>query len=205
MTNADLRLTPLGRQLGLVSDADWQRYEARRARLDAVLAGLHRTVIRPEKDVVARVEAWGGGTLVQPQTLAQLLCRPEVTLQHLQPFLPPDVDLTLLDADDEEELTTVVRYAGYVEREKLRQQKAKRLESARFPDDMDFGVVPGLSREARECLQRAAPLTLAQAARVPGVTPASVQVLSYWLAGPRHLRRRGERVTPDADNLPNAG
>lgn len=200
-SNADLRLTPLGRELGIVTDAAWAHFEARRQRLDDVVAALHATVVKPDKELTALVESWGGGTIIQPTTLAQLLCRPEVTLAQLAPLLPDATALRACDAEDEEEVTTLVRYAGYVERETLRQAKAQKLESAQFPDDVDFLQISGLSREARECLQRAKPQTLAQAARVPGVTPASVQVLSYWLAGPRYLRRRAAAAA--SANLPN--
>ena len=80
-------------------------------------------------------------------------------------------------------------------REALRQAKARKLEDMKFPTELDFSEISGLSREALDALQRARPQTLAQAARVPGVTPASVQVLSFWLAGPR--RQRASVVLPN--------
>ena len=198
-SNADLRLTALGRSLGLVRDRAWQALLDRRARLEAIVAALHTIIVKPDKAILALVESWNGGTLLQPTTLAQLLCRPEVTLAHLAQFLPHEIDLRDLDADDDEEVTTQVRYAGYVERERQRQVKAQRLEAQQFPADLDFTEISGLSREALDSLRRARPQTLAQAARVPGVTPASVQVLSFWLAGPR--RQRASAV--GGANLPN--
>ncbi len=187
-SNADLRLTALGRALGLVDDVAWQHFLDRRERLDGLVAALHAVTVKPDKAITALVESWGGGTLIQPATLGQLLCRPEVTLLQLAQFLPAHIDLAQFDADDQEEVTTQVRYAGYVERERLRQAKAQKLEAQLFPANVDFTAISGLSREAMDCLVRARPQTLAQAARVPGVTPASVQVLSFWLAGPRRLR-----------------
>ncbi len=198
-SNADLRLTELGRALGIVDDAAWLALQQRRARLEALVAILHATVVKPDREIVPLVESWGGGTMVQPTTLGQLLCRPEVALSHLARFLPPSIALSDFDADDQEEVTTQVRYAGYVEREKLRQVKAQKLEAQRFVDGFDFAEISGLSREALAALQRARPETLAQAARVPGVTPASVQVLSYWLAGPRRQRAAARSVA----RLPN--
>ena len=195
-SNADLRLTELGRKLGLVTDAAWQKFQERRDRLAKLVAALHAVIVKPDKEVVALVEAWGGGTILQPTTLAQLLCRPEVELPQLARFLPADIDLAQLDADDAEEVTTQVRYKGYVEREQQRQAKAQQLEAKRFPEDVDFAEISGLSREALAALQHARPQTLAQAARVAGVTPATVQVLSFWLAGPRRVRR-------NAVSLPN--
>ncbi len=194
-SNADLRLTPLGRALGLVDDAAWQNFLNRRARLDQLAAALHGVTLTPEPGVVRMVESWGGGTILQPTTLGQLLCRPEVTLDQLAPFLPDALDLRQFNADDREEVTTQVRYAGYVVREALRQAKARKLEDMKFPTELDFSEISGLSREALDALQRARPQTLAQAARVPGVTPASVQVLSFWLAGPR--RQRASVVLPN--------
>lgn len=193
-SNADFRLTPLGHELGLVKDADWQRFLARRQRLEQLTAALHGTIVKPDKATVELVETWGGGTLIQPTTLAQLLCRPEVTLEMLLPFVPPEIRALPFDADDGEEITTLVRYAGYVERELGRQQQAEKLEHQKFPEQLDFAEVSGLSREALERLQQAKPQTLGQAARVPGVTPAAVQVLSFWLAGRRRTRNLPSRA-----------
>ena len=189
-TNADLRLTPLGRRLGLVDGAQWAQFQVRQTRLETWLAALHGQTLNPDRAGVALVESWGAGTLVQPATLAQLLCRPEVTLDQLATLLPPELTAHTLDADDIDELTTQVRYAGYVEREQARLAKAHKLEAQALAPDLDFAQIGGLSREAVERLQRARPATLGQAARVPGVTAASVQVLSYWLVSQKSQRAR---------------
>lgn len=199
-TNADLRLTAIGRGLGVVGDAQWQRFQARTERLEAWLLALRAVTVRPEREVAAQVESWGAGVFVQPATLAQLLCRPEVTLEHLHPWLPSALAASSLDLDDTEEITTQIRYAGYVEREQARLAKAVRQESQKLPPDVDYSTISGLSREALEQLRAARPDNLGQAARIPGVTPAAIQVLAYWLVAhkERQVGRRPPQPTPHA-------
>ena len=200
-SNADLRLTPVGRSLGLVDEAAWQAFERRRARLTRLHAVLQSTLVRPDRETLPLVEAWGAGAFMQPLSLAQLLCRPEVGLAQLAPWLPPELQVPALAAEDEVEVTTHVRYAGYVEREAQRAAKTQQLEALHFGPGVDFTTIPGLTREAGEQLARARPAHLAQAARLPGVTPAALQVLRFWLTSARHPRGSGAASTdlPKAD------
>lgn len=177
--NADLRLTPLGRQLGLVPDDQWQRFEARTARLLRARHLLEQTIVTPSRETLAHLEPWGSGSLQGPVTLGNLLCRKELTWAALTPWLPDDLGL---DADDTDELTTEVRYAGYVAREQVRQARTQRLEASPLPQDLDFATIGGLTTEAVQQLQQVRPQTLAQAARLPGVTAAAVQALAFHLA-----------------------
>lgn len=190
VSNADLRLAGLGRRLGLVSDANWALLEARRERLARAELAL-QTKVTPSQQELARLAALGMGGLAQPQTLAQLLCRQGVEWPDLAPWLADD--LRALPEEDQHELTTAARYAGYLAREHNRIARAGRHEQLAIPAELDFAKVGGLSRECVQKLQQVRPQTLGQAAQVPGVTPAAVQAIAFAL----RQRSRYLAETPD--------
>jgi tRNA uridine 5-carboxymethylaminomethyl modification enzyme len=166
--NADLRLTPIGRTAGLISNDRWERFEARRRRYESNLEVLRRAYVRDH-----------AGDRV---TAAQLLKQPAVRLEHLV----ADEEITLsIDeqtrALDIASVETTVKYDGYLKQEQARAERARRDERRRIPGDFPFSRVPGLSREVIHRLSHVRPETLGQAARVPGVTPAAVAVLGVFL------------------------
>ncbi|MBM4344048.1 MAG: tRNA uridine-5-carboxymethylaminomethyl(34) synthesis enzyme MnmG [Deltaproteobacteria bacterium] len=180
-SNADLRLTPLGREVGAVGDGQWRRFVQRRERLDEARDRLNQIAVRPSRAEMAAIEALGCGALSTPATLAQLLCRPAVGWSQIEPWWPSDTAHGPLDDDDREELVTEARYGGYVERERRRQARTGRMELLPIPPGFDFSQVGGLSAEVVHKLALVQPETLGQAARVPGVTPAAVQALGFAL------------------------
>ena len=178
--NADLRLTPAGRAIGLVSDARWERFEARRGRYERNLAALDRTIVRTDRG--DRVPA------------AQWLKTPAVRLQSLRDS--GDVALDIEDSTAELDVASVettVKYAGYLRQEASRADRVRREERRRIPDGFPFSRVPGLSREAVHRLTQVQPETLGQASRIPGMTPAAVAVLAAFLG----------RLAPDPANSPS--
>ena len=163
--NADLRLTPLGRDAGLVDDERWDVFERRRARFERNLDALGRAAVTtPWKERV-------------PAT--QLLRRPEIRLDDLLADGSVSLDIDAASAAvDVASVETAVKYSGYLRRQELEIQKARRDERKRIPADFPFDRVPGLTREVVQRLFEVRPDTLAQALRVPGVTPAAVAVLA---------------------------
>jgi tRNA uridine 5-carboxymethylaminomethyl modification enzyme len=166
--NADLRLTPKGREAGIVDDQRWERFQARKQRFDANIDVLHRSWVRVEGG--ARVPA------------AQALRRPEVTLEKLQ--ADGDVQIQTSPADrllDVSSIETQIKYAGYLIRQEQAVARAQHAERRRIPAAFPFERVPGLSREMVQRFLETRPETLGQAQRIPGVTPAAVAVIGAYL------------------------
>ncbi|HLG55694.1 MAG TPA: tRNA uridine-5-carboxymethylaminomethyl(34) synthesis enzyme MnmG [Vicinamibacterales bacterium] len=166
--NADLRLTPAGRALGLISDARWADFEARRDRYTRNIAALERSFVKSSD-----------GNRV---TASQLLKQPEVRLINLvkSGAVTLEIDASFSDLDLAS-LETTVKYAGYLKQEMARADRTKRNERRRIPAEFRFAGVPGLSAEVVQRLSQVRPETLGQASRIPGITPAAVVVLDVFL------------------------
>ncbi len=182
---ADMRLTPRGRELGLVDDARWNVFARRRDACARVTACLEGTRV-PQNATLANSPASLTGL-----TLAEVLRRPEVTLEDLR-LLSPDLDKMLQDVDDFTRLTVQsdVKYAGYMARQRIMVARSLRLEQTSLPDELDYSAVAGLSNEVVEKLNRVRPASLGQAGRISGVTPAAVDCLEIHLHKMGLLRLR---------------
>ena len=176
--NADARLTPLGRELGLVSDRQWTLFSEKEAALAAVIEGLAQRRARPGDCDATAWEALGGAPQDRSVRLDELLRRPQVTLADLRRFWP---ELDAVAMDTAEEAQTRVKYEGYLRRQAELAGRMGRLEAVALPPDTDYAAVAGLSREVVEKLTRIAPATLGQAGRISGVTPAALGCLEIHL------------------------
>ncbi len=174
--NADQRLTPLGRDVGLVTDKRWQMFSAKLKELGGGYELLRSTRISPgNQEALARL---GLQDLKNGASLEELLRRPEIGIQDLV-FL--DDGLAALSVEVSSELETEVKYAGYIKRQYEQVERFRRLENLAIPAGFDYDAVNGLSAEVREKLKRVAPRTLGQAERIPGVTPAAIAILAVIL------------------------
>jgi tRNA uridine 5-carboxymethylaminomethyl modification enzyme len=190
--NADRRLTPYGHRLGLISDGAWRDYEQKQARavaLEKLLATRKVNLARLSEMLPEVASALGN---VAGQTYAQLLKRPEITLEMLLPALRPEFDESAefaffsaaVNARVRNELKSVeteIKYAGYLDQQRKAMEKLKKAEQRAIPSDFEYAGISGLSREMQETLTRVRPQTLGQASRIPGVTPAALSLLHVHL------------------------
>jgi tRNA uridine 5-carboxymethylaminomethyl modification enzyme len=185
--NADLRLTPAGRALGLVDDERWRFFETKRAAVEGELHRLQHAWVRPGTDAGSQAEA-RFGSLSREQRALDLLRRPEVTYDALVEVVGEGAEEWRCDERLAVQVPLQVdvqaKYRGYIERQHEEIERQRRHEDTRLPDDFDYGAVRGLSNEVRQRLIEHRPATLGQAARIPGITPAAVSLLLI------HLKRR---------------
>ncbi len=174
--NADQRLSPLGREVGLLTDERWQRFSSKLADLERGNHCLKTKRISPgNHEALARLGLQG---LKNGASLEELLRRPEIGIDDLD-FL--DEELASFSQEVRSELETEVKYAGYIRRQQEQVERFRRLESLEIPDGFDYDAVNGFSAEVREKLKQVVPRTLGQAGRIPGVTPAAVAILTVFL------------------------
>lgn len=175
--NADLRLTEHGRELGLVSDKQWQFFNEKRAGITHLQQQLKAKWIRKASPEAERVAEVWGKALTKEANLMDLLSRPEVDIIRLLPFAEvPDVAEQVA-----QQVEIQAKYAGYIERQKLDIDKAKRYDHLQIPGDFDFNLVTGLSNEVREKFNTQRPETLGLASRIPGITPAAISLLLIYM------------------------
>jgi tRNA uridine 5-carboxymethylaminomethyl modification enzyme len=184
--NADLRLTPTGRELGLVEDDRWELFLAKQRACREELARLERLRLRPAHVPAEWAERVLRAPLAREATAFELLRRPEVTYEALLEIAGPPAWLAepfddRLPAQVRTQIEVHVRYEGYIERAHEEIARARRNEETPLPPDLDYGRLAGLSHEVRQRLSEVRPSTLGQAARVPGVTPAAVSILLVYL------------------------
>ena len=200
--NADSRLTPHGRRLGLIDDEAWAEYEAKQARATAFEKLLNATRLRAEElpaDLQARLDGDAAG--VSGQTFAQFLKRPEVSIEEIAPVLRErlaNADTGMgewvaamdsaagsrLPAWVRNEMKTVeteIKYAGYLDQQRRSMEKMRRAEKRAIPGWFDYSAVSGLSSEMKQTLSRVRPQTLGQASRIAGVTPAAVSLIHVYI------------------------
>jgi tRNA uridine 5-carboxymethylaminomethyl modification enzyme len=195
--NADRRLTPYGRRLGLIDTAAWNAYEARQQRALTMEKLLSTTRVDANQVAAAFPELALDPGSIAGQTYAQLLKRPEVTIDRLRPLLQalavsdetrillePVLDGDPLSARARNELRAVeteIKYAGYLDQQRRSIERLKRAESQSIPEWFDYQNVSGLSREMQEKLTRVRPQTVGQASRIPGVTPAALSLIHVYI------------------------
>ncbi|MGH8307686.1 MAG: tRNA uridine-5-carboxymethylaminomethyl(34) synthesis enzyme MnmG [Gammaproteobacteria bacterium] len=188
--NADLRLTETGRKLGLVDDARWEKFSEKRAAIEHETARLQNILVRPNNLPEYQAVELLGAPLAKEIRALDLLRRPEVNYQKLVSL--DCVGNTNVAPEVAEQVEIQVRYAGYIERQQVEVERARRQEETRLPIEFDFNTVHGLSNEVRQKLSQVQPQTLGQAARIPGITPAAISLLLV------HLKKHSTKLRKSA-------
>ena len=186
--NADLRLTPVGRELGLVDEQRWQVFSARRAAIESEQQRLQSLLVRPGSPQAEALSASLEKPLAREQRASELLRRPELDYATLTAVdgLGPAVR----DADIAEQIEIQAKYSGYLQRQQAEIERQQRHQDQPLPLEFDYNVVRGLSNEVCEKLQAVRPETIGQAARIPGITPAAVSLLLIHMKRHKVTRQR---------------
>lgn len=183
--NADLRLSEIGHDIGLLAEDNYRQFRAKKKAIEEALALFNATTVRPRRELNDRLLALGSATLKTAVSAADLLRRPEMEIAQVADL----AGISLGEAGEEvgREVQLAVKYQGYIERQQEQVGRFRRLESLRLPEEMAYGEMPGLSREVVEKLSRVRPRTVGQAARISGITPAAISILQVYLR-----KNRGE-------------
>jgi len=176
--NADLRLSSLGYQAGLLPRERYEATERKRRTMTAELERLKATYLRPTPEVNAQLAAAGLTPVSDGLNAYKLLQRPQVSYELVTALTPPPAPLP---PDVTDQVWIEAHYAGYIEKQRREVERARRLEDLPIPPDFDYNAVTGLRNEAREKLDRIRPATVGQAARIYGVNPADVSILLVQL------------------------
>lgn len=180
--NADVRLTPIGREIGLISDDRWERFNKKQELKARELKRIEKEVIAPSKTINEILVSRGTSPLKTGAKLIDLLRRPQISYSDLTPI---DKSRPKLDSNIFEQVEIEVKYAGYIEKQRKQVEQMQRLERKKLPENFDYNEIKGLRLEAREKLNKIKPLNIGQASRISGVSPADISVLLIWLSQKR--------------------
>ncbi|MGI8387676.1 tRNA uridine-5-carboxymethylaminomethyl(34) synthesis enzyme MnmG [Robertmurraya sp. P23] len=176
--NADLRLTEIGRKVGLISEERYERFLTKKAAIEAEKERLEGIIIKPKPEVQELIKAQGGSELKDGIRASDLLKRPEMTYKHIEAIVPSESDL---DFDIKEQVEIQVKYEGYIEKSLQQVDRLKKMENKKIPDNIDYDAISGLATEARQKMKQVRPLSIAQASRISGVNPADISILLVYL------------------------
>ena len=180
--NADQRLTPMGRDLGIIDDNRWSRFERKRDELSRLTSTLKATMVSVGSDYAGCIKQATGDEIRKDSTLLSMLRRPGITARVLSGPLGLDAPIELL-----QQVEIEAKYDGYIRRQDESIERAKKQEQLALPNTFDYGVVEGLSNELKQKLSHAKPTNLANASRIPGMTPAAISLLAVHA-------KRGQRT-----------
>ena len=176
--NADLRLTEIGHDVGLISDERYERFLKKKENIEKEIARLKSTIVRPTKDVNELLLKYGTSELNNGSKMSELLKRTELDYEKLAPI---DKNRPELSLQEKQEVEIQVKYEGYIKMQEEQVEKFKKLEEKILPDNIDYEEISGLSLEARQKLNKFKPHSIGQASRISGVSPADISVLLIYL------------------------
>jgi tRNA uridine 5-carboxymethylaminomethyl modification enzyme len=171
-------LTEIGRQIGLVNDDGYNRFQIKRKLVGEELNRLNQTYLKPSPGTQDLLKQVNIGELSKPTSLADLLKRPEIHYDQIQQLAP---NLRSLPKAVEKQVEIQIKYEGYIHRQAVQIEQFKKMEHFRIPDEFEYDSISGLKTEAREKLATIRPISIGQASRIPGVSPADSSILMVWV------------------------
>ena len=176
--NADLRLTEIGHEIGLISEERYNKFLKKKNEIEKEKIRLQETVVKPTKEVNEFLRKQGTSELTTGSKLSELLKRAEITYASLEAI---DKDRPVLKEQVKEEVEIQVKYDGYIKMQENQVEKFKKMEKKILPDDLNYEEIKGISLEARQKLNKHKPHSIGQASRISGVSPADISVLLVFL------------------------
>ncbi|WP_075311738.1 tRNA uridine-5-carboxymethylaminomethyl(34) synthesis enzyme MnmG [Bacillus wiedmannii] len=176
--NADLRLTEVGREIGLIKEERYERFTNKKLKIEQEKERLSSIIIKPRPEVQELIRSIGGSELKDGIRASDLLRRPEMTYEHIHLLVPSEVELS-----DEitEQVEIQIKYEGYIEKSLQQVERMKKMENKKIPVDIDYDAISSLASEARQKLKDVRPLSMGQASRISGVNPADVSILLVYI------------------------
>ncbi|HDR7517176.1 tRNA uridine-5-carboxymethylaminomethyl(34) synthesis enzyme MnmG [Bacillus mobilis] len=176
--NADLRLTEVGREIGLIKEERYERFTNKKLQIEQEKERLSSIIIKPRPEVQELIRSIGGSELKDGIRASDLLRRPEMTYEHIHLLVPSEVELS-----DEvtEQVEIQIKYEGYIEKSLQQVERMKKMENKKIPVDIDYDAISSLASEARQKLKDVRPLSMGQASRISGVNPADVSILLVYI------------------------
>ncbi|MES5891314.1 MULTISPECIES: tRNA uridine-5-carboxymethylaminomethyl(34) synthesis enzyme MnmG [Bacillus cereus group] len=176
--NADLRLTEVGREIGLIKEDRYERFTNKKLQIEQEKERLSSIIIKPRPEVQELIRNIGGSELKDGIRASDLLRRPEMTYEHIHLLVPSELEL-----NDEitEQVEIQIKYEGYIEKSLQQVERMKKMENKKIPVDIDYDAISSLASEARQKLKDVRPLSMGQASRISGVNPADVSILLIYI------------------------
>lgn len=175
--NADLRLTPIGHEIGLISEERYVRFMDKKHKVEQEIERLRVTKVRPS-EINGLLESVGSAPIQDGSNLLTILRRPEVSYEGISQVSPSEIEL---DEDMQEQVEIQIKYAGYIEKQLLHVEKLQKMEKKKLPERINYDDIQGLAMEARQKLAKIRPISIGQASRISGVTPADISILLVYL------------------------
>ncbi|MBW8350336.1 tRNA uridine-5-carboxymethylaminomethyl(34) synthesis enzyme MnmG [Bacillus sp. IITD106] len=187
--NADLRLTEIGHEIGLISDERYEKYVNKKAAIEAEITRLRSVILKPNEKTQEMIVNSGGSPLKDGIRASDLLKRPEMSYAQIIELTPPEQELS---KEVIEQVEIQIKYEGYIEKSLQQVEKLKKLEDKKIPENIDYDAINGIATEARQKLNKVRPLSIAQASRISGVNPADISILLVYIEHGKIAKVSGE-------------
>ncbi|KOS23801.1 tRNA uridine 5-carboxymethylaminomethyl modification protein [Bacillus anthracis] len=176
--NADLRLTEVGHEIGLITEERYERFTNKKLQIEQEKERLSSIIIKPRPEVQELIRNIGGSELKDGIRASDLLRRPEMTYEHIHLLVPSEVELS---DEVKEQVEIQIKYEGYIEKSLQQVERMKKMENKKIPVDIDYDAISSLASEARQKLKDVRPLSMGQASRISGVNPANISILLVYI------------------------